>query len=213
MFWRLIAQQIPLNFVGTLPIMEIVYTFIILFCLPLKWHLGSTAFIMSRQNWEGWATWQKGREEGTETKPGGFTWRDRALSTSRSWYSMHWLTPSSVPLKSDSDPPEQKLLLEARCLCNAKKGNLRMWFSPEGLWYSKMLLFLLSLPFIYSEPGLLIWVTRSYFCLFSPTVFTNQMYNKRTEYLCFQKQAAWFTILELPCKNYFWSCQLLLSTH
>lgn len=49
MFWRLMAQQIPLNFVDTIPIMEIVFIFVILFCFPLKWHLGSTTFIMSRQ--------------------------------------------------------------------------------------------------------------------------------------------------------------------
>lgn len=84
--------------------------------------------------------------------------------------SMQWLTPSSVPLKSDPDPPQQKLLLGARCLCNtkkdAKKGNLKMWFSVEGLQYSKMLLFLLSLPFIYSETGQLTRVAISYFCFF-----------------------------------------------
>lgn len=47
-----------------------------------------------------------------------------------------------------------------------RRRNLKMWFSIEGPQYSKMLLFLLSLPFIYSEPGLLTWVTRSYFCFF-----------------------------------------------
>lgn len=35
MFWRPMAQQIPLNFVSTIPIMETVHAFVILFCLPL----------------------------------------------------------------------------------------------------------------------------------------------------------------------------------
>lgn len=91
------------------------------------------------------------------------------LSVSRSWYSMHWHQALSH-WNQTLTPPKQKLLPGARCLCNtkkdAKKGNLKMWFSVEGLQYSKMLLFLLSLPFIYSEPGLLTWVTRSYFCFF-----------------------------------------------
>jgi len=65
----------------------------------------------------------------------------------------------SVPLKTETAPPERKLLLGARCRCNAKKdikkGNLKMWFSVEGLQYSKLLLFLLSVPFMCSESGLL----------------------------------------------------------
>lgn len=192
------AQQIPLLFVSITPIMKILYVFVILFCLLLEWYLGSTAFILSRQ--------KMGRldhlTEGERGRHRNQTWRmhtesQSPCSMSRSWYSKQWLTPSSVPLKSDSDPPEQKLLLVARCLC----GNLKMWFSVEHLQYSKMLLFLLSLPFIYSEPGRLTWVTRSYFCFFLLLFLTKQMYDKRTEYLCSQKQPAQFQILELQCKN------------
>lgn len=91
--------------------------------------------------------------------------------------AMEWLT-RSVILKTETAPPERKLLLGARCCCNTKKntkkGNLKLWFSVEGLQYSKMLLFLLSVPFLYSESGLLTWVTRNYFCFFLQLVLQSK---------------------------------------
>lgn len=52
-------------------------------------------------------------------------------------------------------PTREKASAWCKVLWQYKEGKLKMWFSVEGLQYSKMLLFLLSVPFTCSESGLL----------------------------------------------------------
>lgn len=158
----------------------------LLFYPSLECHLGSTAFIMSIQKLgrlEYVAQLGSWRGERKGARPRNHTWRmhidiQSPCQCLEANTPMGWLTTKSITLKTETAQPQQKLLLGVRCCCNtkkdAKKGNLKMWFSVEGLQYSKMLLFLSSVPLMCSESGLLTWVTRHYFCFFFQLVLQSK---------------------------------------
>lgn len=172
MLWRLMAQESPFQCVTIIPIPKIVYASIIallssprkspwLHCLYYKHtKTGKAGRVGTTQE-------LKGREEVAEHQ--NSIWRihidiQSPCQCLEANTAAERLT-RSIALKTETAPPEWKLLLGVRCCCNTKKdtkkGNLKMWFSFGGLQYSKMLLFLLSVPFMCSESGLPTWLTRN----------------------------------------------------